>query len=79
MKQTLLAATLLLTSVAFADTIPFDSAALHNKIVNTTNGVISAIPTNNPVSSGIKVALISVGSIITGFFIGYFKKRNKAK
>lgn len=78
-KQTILATALLISSVALADTIPFDSAALANKIVNTTNAVITAIPTTNPVVEGLKVFFIAVGSAITGWSIHYFKKRNQKK
>lgn len=70
---------LLMCFFASADSIPYDSASHHNLIVGTANTIISAVPDVNPGVSTIKVILMSVGSLITGLFIGFFKKRNKKK
>ena len=81
MKKGFILAGLIFASLAImADTVePFDSAALHEKIVDTANVIIAAVPDVNPGVSMLKVALISVGSAITGWCIHYFKKRNEKK
>ena len=79
MKHTLILVAVLMATIVFADTIPFDSTKLHNQIVNTANVVITSIPDASPAVSIVKVVLIAIGSTITGFFIGFFKKRNAKK
>lgn len=79
-KQIILVGLLILSGSLIADTIvPFDSAALANKIITTGNVIITAIPDVNQGVSVIKVVLLSVGTAITGWCIGFFKKRNAKK
>ncbi len=76
-KLTILA--VLITATAFADSIAFDSAKLHSQIVNTANVIITAVPDVTPAVSVIKVVLIAIGSAITGWAIGFFRKKNAKK
>ena len=79
MKTKLTLIAVMAISVAFADTIPFDSTKLHNEIVNTANVVINAVPAVNPTVGYVKMILLAIGSGITGYFIHFFKKRNQKK
>jgi len=61
------------------DSVPFDSAALHQSIVSTVNTALEVIPPVNPVIDGLKYGFIALGGFITAHAIGYFRKRNKKK
>jgi len=68
---------ILLSSFSFAsDTLNnFDSTKLHNGIVSTANVIINAVPDVNVGVSVVKVVLISLGSLITGWCIRHFRKK----
>lgn len=79
MKTKFILVAVLLTATALADSIAFDSTKLHNKIVSTANIIIGAVPDVNTGVSVVKVVLLAIGSTITGFFIGFFKRKNAKK
>jgi len=79
MKTTFTVIAVLMVTVAMADSIAFDSTKLHSQIVNTANVIITAVPDVTPAVSVVKIILIAISSAITGWCIGFFRKKNAKK